>query len=96
MISYDQEIKIKNFIEHFRSKQKVRGEIHITICDDFYSIDHEVFTDSDVDEAEQIGFQDGVDHLEDIIEKMNGIDLSEFISEEQSLELYEYYKDKRK
>ena len=96
MISYEQEIKIKNFIEHFRSKQKVRGEIHITICDDYYSIDHETYLDSDIDEAEQIGFLDGVDHLEDTIEKMNGIDLSEYISEEQTKELTEYYKGKRK
>ena len=95
MISYEQEIKIRNFIQHFRNKQKVRGEIHITICDDYYSIDHETYLDSDIDEAEQLGFLDGVDHLEDIIEKMNGIDLSEFVSESQTEELYEYYKSKK-
>ena len=95
MISYDQEVRIKNFIEHFKSKGKVRGAIHITIADDYHSIDHETFLDSDVSEAEQLGFEDGVDHLEDTIEIMNGIDLSEYVSERQTLELYDYYKSKK-
>lgn len=95
MISYEQEIKIKNFIEHFKNKQKVRGTIHITISDDCYSIDHETFIGSDIAEANQIGFDDGIEHLEDTIEQMNGIDLSEYVSEEQAEELYEYYKSKK-
>ena len=94
-ISYEQEIKIKNFIEHFKNKQKVRGIINISIWDEGHSIDRQTYIDSDIVEANQIGFEDGIDHLEDTIEKMNGIDLSEYVSEEQALELYEYYKSKK-
>ena len=94
-VSYEQEIRIKNFIEHFKSKGKVYGNIHITIADNFHSIDHETFLDSDIEHAESMGFEDGQDDFEEKIAMMNGIDLSEFITEEQTLELYEYYKDKK-
>lgn len=95
MISYEQDVKIKNFIEHFKSKGKVYGTIHIAIWDGGCSIDHETFLDSDVNAAEQIGFEDGQDDLEGRIELMNGIDLSEYVTEDQAEELIEYYKSKR-
>ena len=95
MISYEQEIRIKNFIEHFKNKGMVRGKINIAIWGDGHSIDHQTFLDSDMNEAEEIGFIDGQDHLEDVIAAMNGIDLSEYISEEQAEELMEYYKSKK-
>lgn len=95
IISYEQEIRIRNFIEHLKNKGMVRGTINISIWNDGHSIDNEVFLDSDINEAEQIGFLDGVDHLEDIISTMSGIDLSEYIEEEAAIELYEYYKSKR-
>ena len=94
-LSYEQEIKIKNFIGHLKSKGKIYGIINISIWDDGHSIDNEVFTDSDMEGAEQIGFEDGQDNFEESIGMMSGIDLSEFITEEQAVELYEYYKDKK-
>ena len=95
IISYEQEIRIKKFIEHFKSKGKVYGTVHIAIFDNGHSIDHETFLDSDIDEAEQIGFLDGQDDFEEKIGMMSGIDLSEYIEEETAIELYEYYKSKR-
>ena len=94
-ISYEQEIRIKNFVEHFKSKQKVRGIIHIAIGDDFHSIDHQTYLDSDVNEAEQIGFEDGQDTCIEDIGMMSAVDLSEYVDEETAIELYEYYKSKR-
>lgn len=95
IISYEQEIKIKNFIENFKSKGKIYGSINIIIADDFHSIDSKVYIDSDIDEAEQMGFENGQDDFEEKISVMSGIDLSEYVDEETAEELIEYYRSKR-
>ena len=95
IISYEQEIRIKNFIEHFKNKQKVRGIINISIWDLGHSIDHKSYLDSDVEEAHQIGFDDGIDHIEETIGMLSALDLSEYVDEETAIELYEYYKSKK-
>ena len=95
MISYEQEIRIKNFIEKYKSKGKVYGTVHIAIFDAGHSIDHQTFLDSDVSEAHQIGFDDGIDHIEETIGMLSAIDLSEYVDEETAIELYKYYKSKK-
>ena len=94
-ISYEQEIRIKNFIEKYKSKGKVYGTVHIAIFDAGHSIDHQTFLDSDIEEAEQIGFEDGQDTCIEDIRMLSAIDLSEYVDEETAIELYEYYKSKR-
>jgi|LGOV01.1.fsa_nt_gb hypothetical protein len=94
-VGYEQEIWIKNFIEHFKNKQKVYGIINISIWSEGHSIDHQTYLDSDIEEAEQIGFEDGQDLCMEHISIMSAADLSEHIDEETAIELYEYYKDKR-
>ena len=95
MISYEQECRIEDFIKDFKNKTRVYGAIHIVIADDYFSIDHKTFLDSDIAEAHQIGFDDGIDHIEEIIGMLSAIDLSEHIDEETAIELYEYYKSKK-
>lgn len=77
-ISYEQEIKIKNFVTSLKNKGKIYGTIYITITDDGYMVDDK----PNIKDIEQISEEIG---------KMNGIDLSEYITEEQSEELLEYY-----
>lgn len=94
-ISYEQEINIKNFIEKLKTKGQIYGTVNISIWNNGHSIDHKTFLDSDINEAEQIGFETGQDDFEERIHSMSAIDLSEYIDEETAKELIEYYKSKR-